>query len=509
MIKRLPTSDRDHHKRKLVRVLAFDHAECYQPTFHYDCPENQVRSLVNRVAGVVPHPTKLGIQMLYRARDAFVRRLPRATQAPLEDMPERYSGAKRERYRNALADLYNFGLERSHSAIKFFVKVERFNPLAKVDPDPRAIQFRGPRYAVLLASYLQPIEHQLYTASYASRGVVPTRNIAKGLNSVDRAKLLLRKLSYFNRPAVLSLDASRFDKHVSVELLRVEHSVYLACNPAREFMTLLSWQLKNRGYSNMGLKYVLRGRRMSGDMNTAVGNCVLMVIMLIAYADHLKLSKWDCLDDGDDCCLIVEREDVDRITSSVFDLFLNFGMEMKIDGISYSMPEVVFCRSNPIEFAPGRWKFVRHYADVLSKACTGVRQWDSDKYRLRVLKSIGLCELILNLGIPVLQSFALAILRNVDVRECNLALAPVGLNLRAKLELKTIGVPLEDLRPQVVSMCARESFEQAFGVPIQEQIRMERRLDRIALDFRGSSPLEYELHNAWQWIQTYGEVHSL
>jgi hypothetical protein len=74
------------------------------------------------------------------------------------------------------------GVNKRDAYVNCFVKPERFDGHAKKDPDPRAIQFRGSKYCVELASYLQPGEHQLYKTRFASKGVPPTRNIAKGLN---------------------------------------------------------------------------------------------------------------------------------------------------------------------------------------------------------------------------------------------------------------------------------------------------------------------------------------
>lgn len=508
-LKRRPTSNGNHHKRVLTRCCAFTHPECYQPTFHYDCPDNQIRSLVGRVAGVVPHPTPDGMYALYRARDYMCRFIYKTCEAPLEDMPERYGGAKRVRYRNALADLQHFGIHKSHAAIKFFIKAERFDPTAKVDPDPRAIQFRGPRYAVDLASYLHPIEPQIYNFKYANEGVPRTRSVAKGLNSYDRAMLMKRKLESFRNPTVVSLDASRFDKHVTDPLLRVEHSVYLHSNSNPHFAQLLSWQIVNRGFSNLGLKYVLLGRRMSGDMNTAVGNCLLMLMMLITFFRLLGCLKWDCLDDGDDVIVIVEREMLAKVLSECKPTFLTFGMQMKIDGFTDDPMQITFCRSNMVEYAPHRFKFVRDFRDVTSKALCGIRHWEDESYRLRVLRAIGTCELVLNLGVPILQEFALAILRNVGLPEAvDLAYAPDGLLLRTKRDLSAMRLKISDLAPQAILPCARETFARAFGVGENEQIRMEARYREWSFDVRGLAHYGEEIFvPTWTLSQAVTEVY--
>lgn len=509
-IVRSPTSHEDRHKRTMYRCGVLQHEDFHQPLFHHDCPENQIRSLVGRVAGPTPKPTKLGLRLLKQAIDNINHLIPRTTANDLDDMPKRYSGGKRMRYERAAEDLKTQGICKGDSSVKFFIKAERFNPAAKVNPDPRAIQFRGARYCVALAAFLHPIEHYLYESNWFSKGVLPSRNIAKGLNSVARAELLVEKASRFERPVFIGLDASRFDKHVSKELLEIEHSVYKISNPDRFFAKLLSWQLHNKGFSNLGLVYKLVGRRMSGDMNTALGNCLLMCIMLLAYAIYLMLSRWDCLDDGDDVVLIVEHDDHQRIVDGVKDFFLNFGMQMKVESIAYSVHEVVFCQSSIVEFRPGKYKFVRNYAAVMSKGLVGIRNWSSEVYRRKVIHSVGLCELVLNLGVPVLQEWALALLRNVPMSGgVDLSVAPEGLQARVKRELQLLGIKLEQATAQPILPCARDSFAIAFGLSVTEQIELERRLANWTFTTDGSYYVGEELDvPSWTHLPSWNEVYD-
>jgi len=426
----------------------------------------------------------------------------------MEDMPARYSGNKKKRYEAALNMINHTGLTRRDASIKMFVKPERFNPASRVNPDPRAIQFRAAKYCVVLASFLHPIEHHIYNLNCASSGVEPSRNIAKGLNSVARAELLIRKASQFDRPRFVGLDASRFDKHVSDRLLEIEHSVYLRSNPDPLFRQILSWQLKNTGFSNLGLAYKVVGRRMSGDMNTAAGNCLIMLIMLKAFFKGMK--KWDCLDDGDDVVVIVEEESLDWVLKCVHPAFLQFGMEMKVESVANTVHEVVFCRSMVVEYHPQRYKFIRDFRLVMSNALCGIRHWDDEVYRRRVINAVGTCELVLNLGVPILQSFAVAILRNTPTTKAlDLELAPEGLLARTKRDLRLLGIELADLRPHPIMPCARASFAAAYGVSEIEQITWERRLDSWTFTVLGRKDVFGELHVAdWDYRPELHEVYA-
>lgn len=507
---KFPATDGDRHKRTLVRVACLAHLGLHQPTVHYDCPENQLRSLVGRVAGIVPHPTSDGLKLLRRAALTLRSNIPHTTAAELYDMPARYSGNKRKRYAEACDQFVATGISKRDASVKMFVKPERFDPGAKKNPDPRAIQFRNAKYCVALAQYLHPIEHHIYEISHASNKVPKTRNVAKGLNSVARAELLDEKSTNFLRPLYIGLDASRFDKHVSLEKLLIEHSIYLWSNPDPFFRMLLSWQLLNLCYSNLGLVYKVRGRRMSGDMNTAVGNCLIMLIMLIAIFTITLDIKWDCLDDGDDVVVIIEREDYNRVMTVLQPLFLSFGMEIKIESVCESLHEVVFCQSSIVEYAPNRLKFVRDWRKVMSNGLCGVRHWTSDTYRKRVIQAIGTCELVLNLGVPILQEYALALLRNVSSsRPIDLSLAPDGLQRRTYRDLKALGVPVDKIEPQPILRCGRESFAIAFGVSPEEQLRIEARLREWTFEVHG-----FERHpgevivETWEHFPTSSEVYG-
>jgi hypothetical protein len=422
--------------------------------------------------GVVVKPSQPGIVRLKETAAWVASKIPFCGEQDILDMPNRYGGAKKARYLQAVDKYLKFGVRSFDANCTMFVKPERFDGGEKINPDPRAIQFRSAVYCVALARFLQPIEHYIYEMSGFSCGVPESRNIAKGLNQTQRAELLHCKMAAFRRPVVISLDASRFDKHVDIELLKVEHSVYASVNPSFEFRSLLAMQLVNKVTTSTGLKYVVQGRRMSGDMNTALGNCLLMLIMLFSYLKFVEIRKWDSLDDGDDCLLIVEEEVLDLIQATVFPHFREYGMSMKVECVAHSIYEVIFCQSSVVEWSEARFKFVRNYKAVISKSLSGIRHWQDPKYRIKVLRAIAMCELVLNLGVPVLQSFACALLRNVG-KPIDLDLASDGLRARVSRELRALGVPLSRLKPQLVAECARTSFAAAFHCPVEEQVAYE------------------------------------
>lgn len=476
----------------------------FSPFNHHACSCNERIAISNRVCGVVPHPTEQGLAELRAASKRISACLPQTVPDDYGVLPMMYSGAKRRRYEEATRKVLELGMTARDASITMFIKDERLSP-AKINPDPRAIQFRDSRYCVEIARFLKPIEHHLYelTGSDAS-GLPTTRMVGKGLNQVERAKLLRKKLSNFKRPVVASLDMSRFDQHCHRSVLVIEHSVYLRCCRDPYFAWLLDLQLVNRCFTKNGFVYVTVGKRMSGDMNTALGNCIIMLIMVIALMDHFPGVHWDCMDDGDDCLLILEADDVDAVLAAAPSIFLTYGHEVKIEKVAYSLSSVSWCQSSPIEFTRGRWKFVRDPIKTMSCDLVGSKWKCTLESRRRLLSSLGLCELILNLGVPVLQSYALALIRSAEGAKpfatgdfLNSSLA-----IRAIRESKHVCPSVFDrsmhqfhvkhllkLEPKPIEDLARRSFEEAFGLSIAEQLQMEQQLSKWTVVLTGDAYL--------------------
>lgn len=492
------------HKRASCSLARPNIPGLYEPVVHHACTCNELIAIRNRVCGLVPLPTVHGLLALRRAAKIVSSVLPEIVPDPYGLLPALYSGPKRARYERATERVRQFGMSKEFSSLTMFIKNEKVDP-TKFNPDPRAIQFRDARYCVAIARFLKPIEGNLYRLTGGGRiGCSHTRLIGKGLNQVERAIELQRKLSCFSDPAVVSIDMSRFDQHVSRELLQVEHSVYLRCCHDAEFAQLLAWQLDNLVYTRSGFKYRTRGKRMSGDMNTALGNCLLMVVMVVAFFEDQSFC-WDMFDDGDDCLLIVERSSLQWVLANLASRFLSFGHEAKIERVSTSLSSVSWCHSSPIVIGPGIVKFVRDPFKTMSADIFGTK-WINPAVQKRMLTAVGYCELVLNVGVPVLEEYALALLRAGagEFRDESTDFQYSSLAIRAKRELRVFHVhALKDisvsrLPTRRITDEARLSFYEAFGVSVDMQIAYEERLRSWTIvtgpprPSQGRSPLDWD-----------------
>lgn len=439
----------------------------YQPNFpvvrkvyvHNNCRCNEIIALRNRVLFDCPMPTPKRVAQCKTIARLIADWLPRHTVSH-GDWVMQYSGKKRRKYLQAEADLAVQPIRRSDSYVAAFIKAEKIFELK----DPRLIQARNARYNYCLGNYLKPIEHDLYNIKGTGRlsKYLPIgRLIAKGCNMERRARLVHSKMNRFKTPMVVSLDASRFDAHVTT-MLEVEHLVYNRYWRDPTLQRLLAWQVRNRGRTSTGVRYTLRGSRMSGDMNTALGNCLISIIVLanVMRRLHLRPHRWDMLCDGDDVLLFIDRSDA-HILHSIPQLYLEHGFNIKIENVAYHPENVTFCQSNPINTPIGP-RMIAHPKRVLSRALVGVKHWNEPKFVPKYLALIGYCELALNMGTPILQEFALTMLSwgsHLPRRVFH-----TGRVIKALREERAYPI-----QPMPITPEARCDFESAFGIPVEEQ----------------------------------------
>lgn len=479
-----PTDMTGIHERTVIRLAVPDLPFLKSYFVHQPCVCNETIAIINRVISEVPRPTDQGKAMALLGYKAVIRSLPKTYAITTEQFLAMYSGAKRAKYTRAYEFVKQNRLTHRDARLTMFIKFEKLSP-DKVNPDPRAIQFRDPRYCVAIAPFLKPIEAHLYQLHGDGSVLPPQRLIAKGLNQVERACVLKRKFDRFKRPVVIPLDASRFDKHVDAWFIALEHNVYKHCDSDPEFARLLAFQLRNIVRSRLGYLYLVKGRRMSGDMNTALGNCLDMIMMLAGYClTYLQGKSWDIFDDGDDCLLLIEEEDLDLVRGTIVKSFLEFGQELKVERIARSFSTITFCQSSPIRYAPNQWKFVREPTKVMSCALMSNKWKTSTLGRRRLLATIGLGELILNLGVPMLQEFAMALIRNADGAKPYSASEFISFPVLR--EMKLFGMrTLREMQPAPICAEARLDFAEAFGHSIDYQHLVEQALAQWTINLDG------------------------
>lgn len=465
----------DEHRVRNFRVL-YQPPGSFEVHVHNNCLCNEDISLRNRVLMEVPLPHHEFVRPARELAHRIGTWMGRAT--PMDgEWINKYSGRKLTLYRNAEADLLIEPFNRRDRFIKSFVKPEKISDPTR---DPRTIQARSPRYNYTLGNYLKAIEHKLYNikGSRNLRKHLPSgRLIAKGLDLRRRAYLCKKKMALFPHARCLSIDASRFDAHVSQALLEIEHSVYKRCFPGdRLLQQLLDLQLVNRGHTAGGIAYRCPGGRMSGDMNTALGNCLLMVILvattmkLMGYKPH----QWNMLCDGDDTLLFMSAEHLPHVKTNLPMVMNRAGMKIKLENEASDLHDIVFCQGKIVDCADGL-KFVQQPVRSYSRSLVSTRHFQHLKSVDRTLQQIGRCELAINMGVPVLQAYALAMLRNAGDPPARGAEVYTGRTFKAQREWKAHGGVVT---PLPITPEARLSFARAFDIEPWEQEWLEDFLGR-------------------------------
>jgi len=509
----LPKDEGDQHGGLIGHMALpreFSHSRIFA---HHNCLHNQQIAIQNRVlfdTGMLPDPE--AAQYYLAACRRLGRSLGFTPPISYDAFLDHYSGGKRRRYEDAVAKCKTFGVSKQDARVEAFVKCDKIvfkEGLDKPNPDPRAIQFRDPVYSAEFGCYLKPIEHKIYNCSGSrSNGLPPGRQIAKGLNQLDKGLLYHQKWLSFKDPAGIVIDGTRFDAHVSEVLQRGEHLVYTSANPDPYFKWLLSLQIRNKCFSTRGIAYTVWYRRMSGDMNTAVGNCTIMTMMVASYFNrYFPDDYYQLIDDGDDCVILVERARKDVVFPLDGRLFYlhcsGLGMNIKVESHITSIEETSWCQSSPV-LTPAGYKFIRNPAKVISGALVSPKwpQMKSAKSRAKLCNTIGMCEAILNLGIPMLQSFACALIRNSGTA-ATLRTFDQGEQLiyRVRNELRvSVLKRLPSVKPAEISMETRLSFAKAFGYDVDAQLYYERSFDawRFSLEEPLELPDHMEVHQ-WLW----------
>lgn len=115
------------------------------------------------------------------------------------------------------------------------------------------------------------------------------------------------------------------------------------------------------------MRYTTEGTRCSGDVNTGMGNCILMVSIVTAYMWENKapVSDFSILNNGDDCLLFVKPH-LAHLLPGIVPWFSALGFVMKLEKPVTVLEDIEFCQTKPV-FDGEKWRMVRSYPTSASK----------------------------------------------------------------------------------------------------------------------------------------------
>lgn len=452
---------------------------------HNNSMANLRRGLMERVFYVEregelvspPRPTRGIFKSLNQYKRQIVALMGQQHKMSREQFLGFYTGPKLTLYTGAVASLAERPLMSGDAELKTFVKAEKINFTKKPDPAPRVIQPRAPRFNVELGCYLRHIEHKIYHQIDRLWGHT---TVMKGLNVMEQGKIISRKCQNYGDFVAIGFDMKRFDQHVSRDALMFEHSIYKSLYSYDPYLCeLLSWQLDNRGvgYASDGaIKYKVSGCRMSGDMNTALGNVILTGLMTKLFVDKHKLDA-QLVNQGDDCVLVLGREGMDVVLNNITGFFLEFGFQVVCEPPVFEIEHIEFCQMHPVHDGDD-YVMVRTPSVSLAKDCTSITPFNTIKTARQWINAVGQCGIALTGGIPVLQAWYTILTRH-GLGGSNILTSKdfhPGLRYMASLAKRKRA----DIKPY-----ARYSYWKAFGLTPDEQIALEQQCDdtKLEMDF--------------------------
>jgi hypothetical protein len=210
---------------------------------------------------------------------------------------------------------------------------------------------------------------------------------------------------------------------------------------------------------------------MSGDMNTGLGNCLLMCVAVYSFM-HETGVRYELANNGDDCVLIIPRQHLhllDRLPA----YFKALGFPVAVEAPVYELEKVDFCQTHPVETELG-WQMVRDPRACLDKdlqslkPCRNVTEWNT------LRNTIGLSGLALAGNMPIFREFYSFMRRGAGTR-VDQDRTMTGFRMLAR-GMNMSRVPIDDT--------ARVSFFRAFDITPSEQIEVEASFARLDPTFK-------------------------
>lgn len=385
-----------------------------------------------------------------------------------------YSGSKRKKFEKAMQSLQSDPVCKDDARMKMFIKAEKYEGDTSIAKPPRCIQYPTKRYALELARFIKPIEEELWKFR-DDFGFV----FAKSRSLVQRGTDLYEAWSAFEQPVGICLDHSAFDASISKALLQGEFEFYLKCCASKKLRWLLEQQYTIRGMTKNGTKYFTPGTRGSGQQNTAVGNSVVNYAALKSWLGDVRGSLYI---DGDDSVVIVDRKDLHRLPS--MEHFTQMGLTTKRDDV-YEFEHVDFCQGRPV-WDGVSWRLVRNPDRAITRMQWTVKKFVNDQHRSAYIRSVAMCELACNPGVPMVQAVAVALIKKFT-----------GAYIKTERHEQAVKEALKPTHARAfhVRRACRVSFAEAWGYTVEEQERFEASLviadPQLPVEGWGSGPQPY------------------
>jgi len=406
---------------KTHQYINFGYLNPMGQVLYSNCVQNAVAALKKRVAMIVPKPQVKDDRwlnyllhyhlLIERCKDLdWTLVFPKMIHNKIDELYSKQT-KKKNRYHKAYDEAKDQNIV-DISRISFMVKTGE--PVDESKRKPRAIMYQSSGYLTRFGLTLKNFEHVFYRKFKVNLDD-SSPDIAKGLNMIQRAKIVKYKMLRIHEPVVLELDCSAFDAHVSVEQLSVELAGYLSLIESRtsdnklisDHCEAFGHQINKRVKFNNEtgkMTFKLHGNRESGSWNTSLGNTMIMITMLWTFIDYYNISgkEYSTFNDGDDNILIVSKKTLHLFLDNLTDFFLILGHELKVE-VKYRISDIKFCQHHYVEYN-NRTCFMRNPDRFLQRfSLSGLKYQSVFDYKL--LKTRALAECLTYPNHPIIYPF--------------------------------------------------------------------------------------------------------
>nr|WRQ65481.1 RNA-dependent RNA polymerase [Tolivirales sp.] len=419
---------------------------------HNGCQCNQVLALTHRHQVATP-------PMIETIDFADIKAMiPKETLQPYSraEVIACYSGLWRTKYQRAYNDYKDYGLQNKHSYLSLFCKDDL--EMGSPSKAPRAIQFRHPIFMLEQARFTKPVEKWFYN----QRDEWNTRIVGKS-DPFTIAREIKNKAQCFQDPVFLLLDASKFDSCVDVKWLKYCTEIYRCLfgkRWSRKINYLWSKTYVNRGFTRKGVQFKTWGTRMSGDMDTGLGNSIIMWTMLKGFLRHAGV-KGSILVNGDDSVVVIERRNLNKCKDMSY--FTRNGFNMKFE-IAMDESEVEFCQARILDTDYGP-TMARRPDRVMGRTSYRTKRVKaSDTWAF--INTLGKCERAASWGVPIASALATKMIQAANTTRV-VALSPWLMEHYVNMQRWwKNGEP-------TISLQVRNDFESIWGISVAEQLKIE------------------------------------
>lgn len=413
----------------------------------------------------------------------------------IDEVVDQYKGYKKKVYERAAKAYWTDGIRKMDAQLRSFVKFEK----CALDKAPRVINPRSPVFNLFLGQWLKQNEHRYFEA--LARAMGQDVVVLKGYDVRKCASIMKGMWDRVMNCVGIGGDASKFDMHVSKSALFYEHLMYIRpyCSSLKEAITRyrlvlrdiamlsykpsyndkvddLCWalglQLDNAGkayFEDGTLKFKMEGTRASGDLNTSLGNCIIMTAMTYCWSQTCKVPV-SLVNNGDDCQYFIMGQLEEQWREGFKEFYARKGFRMVLEDTVHEFEEVEFCQSKPVRCADG-YRMVRNPRTLIIKGSMCLKPVTSMHSLRKWVMAIGVAEGALGAGVPVIESFARALRRN------GRAVKRSFVEQVAQDSGRMYHEDLFNYEALPITAEARLSFFAAFGILPDEQIALERHYD--------------------------------